>query len=143
MTGTPHALSAEDLARDAPVATLASDLHTWKYVRGAEVEYRGDSSRFSSVVSRTLLFATPAGARSYVTMVGANPAAFMGLGTTVAPVRSNGRSGYLLTAGSCGCATEVPQLLAVVSAGRTATWLEATGRRTSRSAVLELLRFAP
>jgi hypothetical protein len=143
LSGSRHAVAAPALARDAPVAGLAEDLDSWGFVGGEEADYRGNTPVFSVVTSRTLVFATPGGARSFVSLVGANASAYAGGAALSQPIASAGRRGFLLTAGACGCATELPQRLAVVSAGRRVTWLEATGRRATAAAVTKLLASAP
>jgi hypothetical protein len=143
LSGPRHAVAAQALIRDAPVAGLADDLERWGFVGGEEADYRGNSPVFSVVSSRTLVFDAPVGARSFVSLVGTHASAYAGGAALSQPIASAGRRGVLLTAGACGCATEVPQLLAVVSAGRRVTWLEATGRRVTVAAVTKLLASAP
>lgn len=143
LTGSVHTVTLQQLTHDAPVGDLAHDLSTWGFQSGTQADYRGDGGRFSVVTSRTLVFTKPAGARAYVAMVESHASAFEGGAALSAPITSAGRSGVLLTAGSCGCATEVPQLLAVASAGRRVTWLEVTGRTATAAAVMALLEKAP
>ena len=143
LTGSRHAVSAADLVKDAPVAGLAAKLDTFGFEGGTEADYRGAGRRFSVVTSRTLQFTSAAGARGFVAMVGSHAPAYEGGVSMAAPIRSAGRRGFVLNAGACGCATEVPQLLAVVSAGRRVSWLEATGKGATRAAVAALLAQAP
>ncbi len=133
------AVTAAVLARDAPVPGLAADLERWGYVAGTEARYRRGSRRLTTVTSRTLRFRTGSGARAYVDMVGAHASAYEGLGATSSRIPA----GYLLSAGTCGCATEVPHYLAVVAAGRRVTWLEVGGRTVTPATVDRLLREVP
>jgi hypothetical protein len=143
LTGTRHQVTAQALVEDAPATGLEADLRTWGFMGGTEADYRGSGTRFSVVTSRTLVFASHAGARAYVSMVGAHASAYAGGAAGRIAISSLGRLGFLLTAGSCGCATEVPQLLAVVSNGGRVTWLAVTGRRVTPAAVERLLAMAP
>ncbi len=143
LSGSRHAVTAADLVKDAPVSGLAAKLDRFGFEGGTEADFRGAGRRFSVVTSRTLQFASAAGARGFVALVGSHAPAYEGGVSIAAPIRSAGRRGFVLTAAACGCATEVPQLLAVVSAGRRVTWLEATGRGATRAAVAALLAQAP
>ena len=143
LSGSRHAVTAGELTHDAPVAGLAASLRDWGFRGGTEAGYRGSGKVFSVVTSRTLQFETAAGARSFVAMVGAHAPAYEGGVSTAAPITSAGRRGFVLTAGACGCATEVPQLLAVVSSGPRVTWLEATGKGATRATLTALLARAP
>src|SRR5262249_29139539 len=143
LSGPRHAVTADDLVKDAPVSGLAQKLDDFGFEGGTEADYRGAGRRFSVGTSRTPRVSTPAGASAFVRLAGGHASAYEGGVALVAPIRSAGRRGFVLTAGACGCATEVPQLLAVVSAGRRVTWLEATGKGATRSAVAALLARAP
>ncbi|HYX86414.1 MAG TPA: hypothetical protein VE777_15690 [Gaiellales bacterium] len=120
-------VDATVLAHDAPVPSLPSDLARWGFLAGHEREFTGATKTFTDVVSRTLLFRRPAGARAYVAFVAAHAASFYGRGTAVRAVTSAGRPGYLLRAASCGCHRESPILLTVVSRGTRVSWLVVNG----------------
>jgi hypothetical protein len=120
-------LDAATLSHDAPVPSLPADLERWGFIAGHEREFKGASKTFTDVVSRTLAFERPAGARAYVGFVAAHAAGFYGRGTAVRAVTSAGRPGYLLRAASCGCHRETPILLTVVWRRSRVSWLMVNG----------------
>ena len=141
---TTHAVSERDLAADLaggnPFCRL---LHSWGFVRGRERDFQGESNRIDRVVSRTLLFTHPAGARAYVSYVGAHATALYGAGSSSQQLANRGRSGYLLDAAPCACHRASPTLLAVVARGTRVTWLEANGGGVKPAVVVGLLARAP
>ena len=143
MDVTAGALTATDLTHDAPIAGFADKLADFGYEAGSQREFRGRSDTFSTVVSRSLRFGSAAGARAYVQLVSDRVADFFGSGSKVRPLESNGRSGYLIRAASCGCHLETPILIAVVSKGNLVSWLYGTGRGAKPAALRALLERAP
>jgi hypothetical protein len=138
-------LTTVDLTHDAPISGFSERLAGWGFQRGTQREFRTTSrtATFSDVVSRTLEFRGPAGARAYVALVGAQAGRFFGNGSRVLPLESGGRSGYLVRLASCGCHGETPALLAVVAGGPRVTWLLGNGPGASPATLRTLLAKAP
>ena len=75
-----RALDVDALSHDAPVAGLAANLEQWGFLGGHEREFKGASKTFTDVVSRTLVFRNPAGARAYVAFIADHAASYYGPG---------------------------------------------------------------
>src|SRR4249919_3129626 len=94
MTHSDRVLSAATLGREA--VGLAPQLASWGYVAGSEREFRGSGS-LQDVISRTLLFGSAAGARSFLDFVHVHPNTWLGtLQSSRAARLSGGRAGYVL-----------------------------------------------
>jgi hypothetical protein len=143
MSVTQKALTPIGLSHDAPIAGLADRIGGWGYQSGAQRVFVGRARVFSNVVSRALRFKDAAGARAYVNLVRTRVADFFGRGSKVQPLRSKGRSGYLIDAASCGCHRETPIYVAVLSRAGIVTWLYATGPGMRPPALRALLAKAP
>jgi hypothetical protein len=128
-----RALDVEVLSHDAPVPSLAGDLERWGFVTGREREFKGASRTFTDVISRTLLFSSPGGARAYVEFVADHAASYYGPGTVVDPVTSAGRRGFFVRGASCGCHRESPILVTVVSQRSRVSWLLVNGPGATRA----------
>jgi len=128
-----RALDTDALSHDAPVPSLAADLNRWGFLGGHEREFKGASKTFTDVISRTLLFRSPDGARAYVTFVADHAASYYGPGTAVQPVTSAGRSGFFVRGASCGCHRESPILVTVVSQRSRVSWLLVNGPGATRA----------
>ena len=83
------------LARCAGRPAWPPNLEKWGFLGGHEREFKGASKTFTDVISRTLAFRDPAGARAYVAFVAAHAASYYGPGTVVHPMTSAGRHGLL------------------------------------------------
>jgi len=143
MDVTQKPVTADDLARDAPIPGLADRVRGWGYESGVQRVFTGNTPQFSNVISRALRFGSAAGARAYVTLLDTRVADYYGTGSKVAPLRSRGRAGYLIDSASCGCHLETPIYIAAVSDGPVVTWLYATGRGSTPQALRALLAHAP
>jgi hypothetical protein len=132
------------LDKDASVKTLPSTLDSLGYVTGRQRVFQGPSKhKLTYVESRTLHFATPAGAAGYVAFVRKHAGAYVGQFPTVKPLESRGRSGVLVVAPLCACHMAQPNLYGIVSSGRRVTWLEINGPGATRTALAALLLRAP
>src|SRR5262245_66395719 len=136
-------LTVSELASDVGSPAFAQRLDAWGFARGRERIFRGNPQRLGRVVSRTLEFDGPRGARSYVGYLAAHAARLYGIGTSVRPLSSRGRAGFLLTAASCACHRAMPTLLGVLAHGRRVTWLELNGGAADAAAVTRLIGAAP
>jgi len=143
LTATDSSLSLIDLTHDAPIKDFAGQLAELGYQRGTERLFKGAKGDFTNVVSRTLEFDSAGDAADYVALVDRRVADFYGPRSTVAPLSSLGRYGYLIRAASCGCHRETPLMLAVVSSGRRVTWLEGMGPGARPAGLRALLTQAP
>jgi hypothetical protein len=133
LSAVDRTLDADALSHDAPVARLADDLAQWGFVGGREREFKGASRTLTDVISRTLLFRGPSGARAYVAFVADHAASFYGPGTVVHPVTSAGRAGFFVRGASCGCHRENPILVTVVSRSSRVSWLLVNGPGATRA----------
>jgi hypothetical protein len=126
-------LDVDALSHDAPIPSLAGDLERWGFVGGREREFKGASRTFTDVISRTLLFRRPGGARAYVEFVADHAASYYGPGTAVDAVTSAGRRGFFVRGASCGCHRETPILVTVVSRSSRVSWLLVNGPGATRA----------
>lgn len=141
MTLSERALSAATLGREA--AGLAPQLASWGYVAGSEREFRSNGS-LQDVISRTLLFSSAAGARSFLGFVHAHPNTWLGtLQSSRAARLSGGRTGYVLSPVPCGCHRETLLRLLVAAHGPRVTWLMVNGPRATTRRTLALAGEAP
>jgi hypothetical protein len=138
------ALTAHDLAADAPVNSLPATLARLGFVVGGQRTFQGPSKAYLQlVISRSLRFSSAAGARGFVRFVGQYAGQYVGEVPTVTPLTSKGRSGELIVAPLCACHMAQPALLAVVSSGPVVTWLEINGPGATPKVLASLLRQAP
>jgi hypothetical protein len=133
LAGEDRILDTDALSHDAPVASLARNLETWGFLGGHEREFKGASKTFTDVISRTLAFRAPAGARAYVAFVAAHAASYYGPGSVVQPATSAGRPGFFVRGASCGCHRETPILVTVVSERSRVSWLLVNGPGATRA----------
>lgn len=139
-----HAVTRADLASDvAGGAVFERRLAAWGFARGRERDFQGESRRIDRAVSRTLEFRTAAGARAYVRYLGSHVASLYGAGSTVRPLASRGRTGYLANAAACACHRAAPTLLALLARARRVTWLEVNGGAVTPAALVRLVARAP
>jgi len=137
-------VTTADLTKDADVASIPATLGRLGYVSGAQRTFQGPSKhRLQVVVSRTLRFRTAAGAASFVRFVHDHAGDYVGQIPTLKPLRSAGRSGWLIIAPLCACHMAQPDLLAVVSGGRDVTWLMVNGPGAKPPVLRSLLAQAP
>lgn len=136
-------VTAASLEGDLPNSGLGPRLSRWGFVAGSQRSFQGYSRRLEVVVSRTLEFRTPSGARAYVSFVARNAGAYVGQVPVVEALTSANRRGVAITAPLCACHLASPMLLAVLSAGRRVTWLEVNGPAASRRTLLALVARAP
>jgi hypothetical protein len=145
LPGMDHAdrqLSAATLGREA--AGLSGQLAGWGYRAGSEREFKGNSGDFQDVVSRTLLFDSPAGAESFMGFVHAHPDTWLGTLKSSAPVTLSGkRTGFVLSPVPCGCHRETLLRLLLASHGARVTWLMVNGPRATTRRALALAGRAP
>jgi hypothetical protein len=128
-----RALDADALSHDAPLPGLADDLERWGFVGGREREFKGASKTFTDVISRTLLFRHPSGAKAYVAFVADHAASYWGPGSVVQAVTSAGRAGFFVRGASCGCHRETPILITLVSRDARVSWLLVNGPGATRA----------
>ena len=133
LSSEDRALDVDALSHDAPVAGLAANLEQWGFLGGHEREFKGASKTFTDVISRTLVFRNPSGARAYVAFIADHAASYYGPGSVVHPATSAGRAGYFVRGASCGCHRESPILVTVVSQRARVSWLLVNGPGATRA----------
>jgi hypothetical protein len=139
-----HDVSAATLAGETSApAEVQSMLADWGYLRGRERVFQGESQTLDRVVSRTLEFSSPGGARAYVRYLGTHAGTLYGPGSTARPLRVGARSGYVVDAAACACHRAEPTVLAVLARGTRVTYLEANGGAVGTASVRRLLLHAP
>ena len=136
-------LTAADLLEDGPQPGLQDDLARWKFLGGAQRTFQGHSHKLQLVVSRTLMFGTPGGAREYVQYVKQHAADVIGSSPTIAPLQSQDRAGWMITPAGCACHMAQPALVGLVSRGPRVSWLEVNGPQATAAALKALLDQAP
>jgi hypothetical protein len=96
-------------------------------------------ARQDLVSSRSLLFASPAGANAFLEYVHARAQQWYGIGTEVTALMSAGRDGWLLEPPQCSCHLATPLLVGVVQDGAHLAWLEISGRGATAAGLTALL----
>jgi hypothetical protein len=150
-SAVPHGLSHQDrrlegsdLVREAHGAGgIAGLVDGWQLLGAGERSFRGTTRDLTSVVSRTLDFAAPAGAAGFVAFVRDHPDTYLGPVKTSRAVDTGGRRGVVLTARGCGCHGETPLLLYVASEGSRVSWVMINGPRATTARALRLGAAAP
>lgn len=137
---TTKDVTASDLAKDASIPGLVSKIASFGFVAGRERTFQGESKHLTYVLSRSLAFASSAGANGFVAFVRSEAVPFFGLGTRVQPLEAQGRDGWLFAPPACACHLANPVLVGVLRDGRDVVWLEINGPDATRSVLLGLLR---
>jgi hypothetical protein len=132
-------LTAAGLAKETGLPELAGRLQGWGFQAGARRYFQGSSKRLQVVDSRTLRFASAAGAEAFVRYVGSHAGDFLGGGQAPRAFASRGRAGILVEGLPCSCHLATPVLMAVVSGGATVTSLEINGPTATRRALARLI----
>jgi hypothetical protein len=140
IASTTRALTAVDLAKDAPIPGLASTIGSFGFVAGRERTFQGESKHLTYVVSRSLAFGSTRGAGRFVAFVRSKAASFFGVGTTVRRLVTDGRTGWVFDPPACACHLANPVLVAVLGDGSSVVWLEINGPDATRAVLLRLLR---
>lgn len=142
---TERGLDLTSLAAEGPKGgDLQQRLADWSYRTGSEREFKGGSpSQYVDVVSRTLVFGSPAGARDFVDFVRDHPGTYVGTLRLARPVTADGRDGFLLVARGCGCHRETPLMLYLATKGKRVTWLMANGPQVTPRSTMQLAAHAP
>jgi hypothetical protein len=141
---TDRLLDESALVRESvSIADIRRQLERWGFQGGEERLFRGTSRDLTGVVSRTLQFRSAAGAAAYVRFVREHASPFLGTLGHASAFRAGGRSGFVLTAQSCGCHNETPLLLYVASHGRRVSWVLINGPRATKARALRLGARAP
>jgi hypothetical protein len=126
------------LAEATPLDGLEESLRDWGVRSAAEREFVGRSDRFHHVVSRTIEFATSAGAHSYVDLLARKADVFLGSSPTVKPFSVGGWWGYRITPRLCGCHGEPPEAIALLVDRSRVAWLDLSGPGVNRRVLRRL-----
>ena len=139
MPSVTTVLTANELAKDAPIPGLSSSVESWGFVDGRQRTFQGPSRHLTLVVSRSLVFGDPSGARSFVAFVSKNSRSYFGNAVEVRPLVSHGRSGWIFTPPPCACHMANPAFVGVLDAGSEVVWLEINGPDASPALLVRLL----
>jgi hypothetical protein len=133
------AVDANMLASDAlDPGQLGGLLDDAGFLSGRERTFSGPGERFSLVVTRVLVFASSAGAASYVGWLRGHPEDLLGTAQTLEPLELPGDP-FLLghRPGGC-CPKDVPVYVSAWRRGSTVLFLRASGRRADPVSVQDL-----
>jgi hypothetical protein len=132
-------IDAKTLAGDAlDSEELTHLLDDAGFLAGRERTFSGPGERFSLAVTRVLVFASSAGAASYVGWLRDHPEDLLGGAQRLEPLELPGEPFLLVhTPGGC-CPKEVPIYLSAWQRGSTVVFLRASGRQADPGAVQEL-----
>lgn len=128
-------LRAGLLQREDEAPGLAGKLSAWGFQAGAERYFQGESHRLQVVDSRTLRFHDASGAAAYVGFMRSHLAPYLGTFPKVRRIRA----GIMATGQECQCHLANPALLAMITHGRTVTWLEINGPGATQRRLTELI----
>ena len=131
-------ITAADLAKDAVIPELAARIRSWGYLSGRQRTFQGQSRHLTLVISRALMFRSPAGARNYVTFVRRRESAFFGMGVEARRLAGPGATGWLFTPPLCACHLANPALVSVLDVGARVLWLEINGPAANSRLLLRL-----
>ncbi len=137
-----RALTAADVQQDSNARDLAGRLKRWGYHGGWQRTFQGESRRLTLVVSRSLTFATKAGAADFVTYLGRHVDSFYPF-AVARPLALTGQSGWLIKPPLCACHMAEPLYVGVTAAGRQVRWLEINGPRASGALLTSMLAATP
>jgi hypothetical protein len=136
---TTRAVPATLLEKDAAVPGLGVRLLTDGYVGGRERTFQGPSKDLSLVVSRSLVFAHPAGAADFVRLVHDEAATYFGVSTEVAPLSTAVGNGWLFRPPACACHLAQPLRVGVLQDGSRVVWLSINGPLATDARLTALL----
>ena len=131
-------LTTAELAKDAAIHGLATELASWGYLAGRQRTFQGESHRLTLVISRALVFRDATGAQRYAAFVRGHSAAFFGTAVQAERLPGRGTPGWLFIPPLCACHLANPALIGIMNAGPRVLWLEINGP-TATPALLERL----
>jgi hypothetical protein len=140
LAASNRALPAAELAKDASLPDVLTQLSDDGYVDGRERTFQGPSRHLTFVASRTLAFADTAGSGKFLSYLRGHADAWFGGATQSQPVVSAGRSGYVFVPPMCSCHLANPVLVGVVQDGARLTWLEINGPDADQALLLNLMK---
>lgn len=140
LTGERRDLTASELARDAGARELGDLLEGWGFMRASERDMRGGTGDIAVLVTRTVEFEDPTGARRYADFL--RRKATLTLGSAPDFQRLSG-GGYLFEGSLCGCHRETPQYLVVRPRGARVSWLRLNGPGVDEVIARRLARQMP
>jgi hypothetical protein len=138
LPATTRPLSAADVQKDSSRAGLAARLNRWGYLGGWQRTFQGESRRLTLVVSRSLAFASRAGARAFIGYLDSHLDSFYPFATS-RRLAVGGQSGWLIRPPMCACHMAQPFYVGVTVAGPLVRWLEINGPRASERMLRTLL----
>ena len=139
LTGPYSSLNAEDLADEASNPEVESRLQAAGFLAGAQRELRGRSRDITGADSRTLVFSTPAGARSFARFLASEPDPFFGGPSVVHGFRVGATKGVIIKPPLCDCPGAYPVYVGLVADGPRLLWLQLTGPKASTAKVQRYL----
>jgi hypothetical protein len=136
---TTTVLAIGELAKDASIPGLASNIASWGYRDGRQRTFQGPSHHLTLVVSRFLVFRDDTGAQRFVAFVATSSGSYFGAGVGVHRLVAQGRSGWMFTPAPCACHLATPAFIGVVVQGSDVVWLEINGPDATPTLLVRLL----
>jgi len=139
MPSTTIVLTIGELAKDASIPGLASNIASWGYKDGRQRTFQGPLHHLTLVVSRFLAFRDDTGAHRFVAFMVTNSGSYFGTGVGMHRLMAQGRSGWMFTPAPCACHLANPAFIGVLVQGSDVVWLEINGPDATPSLLVRLL----
>jgi len=123
-------------------SAVAGKLPGWGFRSAAQRTFQGQSKRLQIVISRTVQFDSPAGARAYLNYLRANANTVYGV-STQKPQSNRGRSGVVVHPQACACHMAAATFMGLLQDGSRVSYLSLTGPKASASLLQQLETLAP
>ncbi|MFL6049755.1 MAG: hypothetical protein ACJ738_08250 [Gaiellales bacterium] len=142
LPSTAQVLGASSLAHQDALPAVADKLSGWGFRSAAQRTFQGQSKHLQIVVSRTVQFDSPAGARAYLDYLRANANSVYGV-STQEPQSNRGRSGVVVHPQACACHMAAATFMGLLQHGSRVSYLSLTGPKASASLLQQLETLAP
>jgi len=142
LPSTAQVLDASSLAHQDALPAVADRLSGWGFRSAAQRTFQGQSKHLQIVISRTVQFDSPAGARAYLNYLRANANTVYGV-STQQPQRNRGRSGVVVHPQACACHMAAATFMGLLQDGSRVSYLSLTGPKASASLLQQLETLAP
>jgi hypothetical protein len=142
LPSTAQVLDASSLAHQDALPAVAGKLPGWGFRSAAQRTFQGQSKYLQIVISRTVQFDSPAGARAYLDYLRANANTVYGV-STQRPQSNRGRSGVVVHPQACACHMAAATFMGLLQDGSRVSYLSLTGPKASASLLQQLETLAP
>ena len=142
LPSTAQVLDASSLAHQDALPAVADKLSGWGFRSAAQRTFQGQSKHLQIVISRTVQFDSPAGARAYLNFIRANANTVYGV-STQKPQSNRGRSGVVVHPQACACHMAAATFMGLLQDGSRVSYLSLTGPKASALLLQQLETLAP